>query len=120
MSKTMKIILIVGIIVIIVVGVSIAVIVMNNGNNLEKIASQEFGDEYCDAVLHISTRDLVPHNCKICGKEFQDSSMREDICDECAEKTDRCNFCGKKLTAEIKEQRAATMNGIDMNVIENQ
>ena len=46
--------------------------------------------------------------------------MREDICDECAEKTDRCNFCGKKLTAEIKEQRAATMNGIDMNVIENQ
>ena len=119
MSKTMKIILIIGIILIIAVGVSIAVI-MNNGNNLEKIASQEFGDEYCDAVLHISTRDLVVHTCKICGKEFQDSSMREDICDECAEKTDRCNFCGKKLTAEIKEQREATMNGIDMNVVENQ
>lgn len=119
MSKAMKIILIVGIIVIIVVGVSIAVI-LNNSNSLEKIASQEFGDEYCDAILHISTRDLVPHNCKICGKEFQDSSMRENICDECAEKTDRCNFCGKKLTAEIKEQREATMNGIDMNVIENQ
>ncbi len=119
MSKTMKIILIVGIIVIIVVGVSIAIIV-NNSNDLEKRASQEFGDEYCDAVLHIATRDLVVHNCKICGKEFQDSSMREDICDDCAEKTDRCNFCGKKLTAEIKEQREATMNGIDMNVVENQ
>ena len=119
MSKMMKIIIIVGIIVIIAVGVLIAVI-LNNSNNLEKIASQEFGDEYCDAVLHISTRDLVAHNCKICGKEYQDSSMREDICDECAEKTDRCNFCGKKLTSEIKEQRAGTMTGIDMNAIENQ
>ena len=85
-------------------------IVLSNINSLEKKASQEFGEDYCDAVVHISTRDLAPHICKICGVEFQDSSMREDICDECAEKTNRCNFCGKKLTDEIKAQREEMQN----------
>ena len=36
--------------------------------------------------------------------------MREDICDECAKKTNRCNFCGKKLTDEIKAQREEMQN----------
>lgn len=109
------------VLLILIIAVGVFFVVKNiNKNDLEKIASQEFGNEYCDAVLHMATNDLVVHNCKICGKEFQDSSMREDICDECANKTNRCNFCGKKLTEEIKMQRDATINGIDMNVIENQ
>ena len=88
----------------------IRVLAYINGTNDEKRASEIFGDEYCDAIMHIATRDLAPHICKICGVEFQDSSMREDICDECAEKTNRCNFCGKKLTDEIKVQREEMQN----------
>ena len=89
-------------------------IVLSNINSLEKKASQEFGEDYCDAVVHISTRDLAPHTCKICGTEFQDSSMRADICDECAKKTNRCNFCGKKLTEEIKQERENMLNGTNI------
>ena len=89
-------------------------IVLSNINSLEKKAIEEFGEDYCDAVVHISTRDLAPHICKICGTEFQDSSMRADICDECAEKTNRCNFCGKKLTEEIKQERENMLNGTNI------
>ena len=109
-----KITLIIVIILIIVAIVVITGIVLSNANSLEKKASQEFGNEYCDAIVHISTKDLVIHNCKVCGKEFQDSSMREDICDECAKKTDRCNFCGKKLTEEIKRERNSMLNGTNI------
>ena len=108
-----KVILIV-VIILIVIALVIAGIMLSNANDLEKKASKEFGDEYCDAIVHISTKDLVIHNCKICGKEFQDSSMREDICDDCALKTNRCNFCGKKLTEEIKQERNSMLNGTNI------
>lgn len=68
-------------------------------------AEEIFGNDNCEAILHMSTMDLVQHTCKICGAEFQDSSMHADICKQCAEDTDRCEFCGKKLSAEIKAQR---------------
>lgn len=110
-----KKVIIITIIVLIIIALLIAGgIVLSNVNSLEKKASQEFGEDYCDAVVHISTRDLAPHTCKICGTEFQDSSMRADICDECAEKTNRCDFCGKKLTEEIKQERETMLNGTNI------
>ncbi len=96
-------ILIIGIIIVIVAGVM--VFSFSNRNNKEAKAKEVFGDEYCDSVLHMATRDLVKHTCAICGAEFEDSSMRADICDKCAKELDRCNFCGKKLSEDIKEQR---------------
>ena len=105
-----KLLVIILIIILVIILGTIGVLAYINGTNDEKRASEIFGDEYCDAIMHIATRDLAPHICKICGVEFQDSSMREDICDECAEKTNRCNFCGKKLTDEIKAQREEMQN----------
>ena len=74
-------------------------------NAKEKKAEEVFGKDYCDSVLHMATNDLQEHICKICGAEFKDSGMRADICDQCSEELDRCNFCGKKLTKEIKQER---------------
>lgn len=105
-----KLILIALIIILVIILGTIGVLAYINVTNDERRASEAFGDEYCDSIMHIATRDLAPHVCKICGAEFQDSSMREDICDECAKKTNRCNFCGKKLTDEIKEQREEMQN----------
>ena len=109
-----KVIIITIIVLIIIALLVVGGIRLSNANSLEKKASQEFGEDYCDAVVHISTRDLAPHTCKICGTEFQDSSMRADICDECAQKTNRCNFCGKKLTEEIKQERNSMLNGTNI------
>lgn len=110
-KKSNKKLLVIGLIAILVIILgTIGVLAYINGTNEEKRASEIFGDEYCDSIIHIATKDLAPHVCKICGVEFQDSSMREDICDECAKKTNRCNFCGKKLTDEIKEQREEIEN----------
>ena len=108
--KNKKLLVITPIIILVIILGTIGVLAYINGTNDEKRASEIFGDEYYDAKMHIATRDLAPHICKICGVEFQDSSMREDICDECAEKTNRCNFCGKKLTDEIKAQREEMQN----------
>ena len=108
--KNKKPLVITLIIILVIILGTIGVLAYINGTNDEKRASEIFGDEYCDAIMHIATRDLAPHICKICGVEFQDSSMREDICDECAEKTNRCNFCGKKLIDEIKAQREEMQN----------
>lgn len=108
--KNKKPLVITLIIILVIILGTIGVLAYINGTNDEKRASEIFGDEYCDAIMHIATRDLAPHICKICGVEFQDSSMREDICDECAKKTNRCNFCGKKLTDEIKAQREEMQN----------
>ena len=85
------------IICIIVAGTAIIFMykIINNNQENDK-ASVIFGNEYCDVVLHMATNDLMHHNCKICNKEFFDSSMREDICDECAKQYSRCNFCGKR------------------------
>jgi len=94
---------IIGIIIIVVAG--IMVFSFSRRNDKEAKAKELFGDEYCDSVLHMATRDLVKHTCAICGAEFEDSGMREDICDKCAEELERCNFCGKKLSEEVKEQR---------------
>ncbi len=103
-NKNIKIlVLIIGIIIIIISG--IAVFAMTQKNEKEKKAEEIFGNDYCDSVLHMATRDLVEHTCSICGEKFQDSGMRADICDKCANLLDRCNFCGKKLNEEIKEQR---------------
>lgn len=73
-------------------------------------ASTIFGDENCDSILHISTMDIAKHTCQICGTEFEDASTHADICKQCADKTNRCEFCGKKLTEEIKQQRQNLLN----------
>ena len=96
-------IIIIGIIVVIVAGVM--VFNFSKRNSKEAKAKELFGDEYCDSILHMATRDLVEHTCSICGAEFQDSSMRADICDKCAKELGRCNFCGKKLSGDVEEQR---------------
>ena len=105
-----KLLVIMLVVILVIILGTIGVLAYINGTNEEKRASEIFGDEYCDSIIHIATRDLAPHGCKICGTEFQDSSMREDICDECAKKTNRCNFCGKKLTDEIKAKRQEIEN----------
>ena len=92
-------------IILVILILAIVGVIVSKNNNIEKIASKEFGNDYCEAVLHISTMDIQEHECKICKKTFQASSMNADICLECANKTNRCDFCGKKLTEEIKEQR---------------
>ena len=96
-------IIIIGIIVII--AAVIGVYSLTKINDKEEKARGIFGEETCDVVLHMATKDLAPHTCKICQKEFQDSSMREDICTECANETNRCDFCGKKLSEEARKQR---------------
>ena len=105
-----KLFVIMLVVILVIILGTIGVLAYINGTNEEKRASKIFGDEYCDSIIHIATRDLAPHICKICGTEFQDSSMIEDICDECAKKTNRCNFCGKKLTDEIKAKREEIEN----------
>ena len=96
-------ILIIGIIIVAILG--ILVFNSSNRNKKEKKAEEIFGTQYCDSVLHMATNDLQEHTCSICGKNFKDSGMRADICDKCANLLDRCNFCGKKLSEEVKEQR---------------
>ena len=96
-------ILIIGIIIVAILG--ILVFNSSNRNKKEKKAEEIFGTQYCDSVLHMATNDLQEHTCSICGKNFKDSGMRADICDKCAEELDRCNFCGKKLSEDIKKQR---------------
>ena len=54
--------------------------------------------------------DIAKHTCEICGAEFEDASTHADICKQCAEETDRCEFCGKKLTEEMKQQRQNLLN----------
>lgn len=96
-------ILIIGIALIIIFGVIIYN--LSTKNIKEEKAKDLFEEEYCDSILHMATKDLVKHKCDICGKEFEDSGMRANICDNCSEELDRCNFCGKKLTEEVKKQR---------------
>lgn len=82
--------------VIIIIGIVGIMIFFNINYSKNSKAEKIFGNEYCEAVMHMATRDLVKHNCKICGQEFEDSSMREDICTQCAKDTNRCEFCAKK------------------------
>lgn len=98
-GKKIMIILIIAILII------LSAVLYYKTTSKDRKAEEIFGNEYCDAILHMATRDLVKHQCEICGAEFEDSSMHADICEACAEETDRCKFCGKKLTEEIKEQR---------------
>ena len=98
-GKKITIILIIAILII------LSAVIYHKANSKEEKAKEIFGSDYCEAILHMATRDLVKHQCEICGAEFEDSSMHADICEACAEETDRCEFCGKKLTEEIKEQR---------------
>ena len=74
-------------------------------NAKERKAQEIFGNEACEAILHMTTMDIAEHQCKICGNQFKDSSMHADICKQCAEETSRCEYCGKKLSKELKEQR---------------
>ena len=97
------IIIIIGIIIIVVSGIGIFNLL--DKNNKGKKAEEVFGTENCEAVLHMATMDLEKHTCSICGEEFESSSMREDICDNCSKELGRCNFCGKRLSEEVKEQR---------------
>lgn len=88
-------IIIICIIAIILIGI---VIYANRSTpSKEEKANQIFGTEYCDVILHMATMDLAPHTCKICGANFEDSSMNADICKECAKETNRCSFCARKL-----------------------
>ena len=91
--------------IILIIVIIILIINGMKANAKEKKAEEVFGKDYCDSVLHMATNDLQEHICKICGAEFKDSGMRADICDKCSEELDRCNFCGKKLTKEIKQER---------------
>ncbi len=100
------IILVVSIVVIIL----LLLIIYNKLNTKKQKASEIFGNGYCEAILHMSTMDLVIHKCEICGTEFKDSSTHADICEECAKETNRCDFCGKILTKEIKQQRENLLN----------
>ena len=100
-----KNILILIIILILIVLIVLAITNIGNTKQKEKQALQIFGNEECDAIMHIATKDLVNHTCKICGEEFQDSSMRVDICTNCANETNRCDFCGKKLSQGLKARR---------------
>ena len=94
-------------IVVLVVAILIVLsaVLYHKATSKDRKAEEIFGNEYCDAILHMATRDLVKHECKICGTEFEDSSMHADICEKCAEETDRCDFCGKRITEETKAQR---------------
>ena len=104
-TLNLKNILIIITILIVVIVLIISIIDISKNKQKEKIASKIFGNEECDAIMHISTNDLALRTCKICKKEFQDSSMRADICTECAKETKRCEFCGKKLSDGIKAQK---------------
>lgn len=107
-TKGKKINLIITIVIIILALIVIGLILVKNFmfvDDKEKKAREAFGEEKCNVVLHLATKDLAPHTCKICGTEFQDSSMHADICSNCAEATNRCDFCGKKLDDNIKKQR---------------
>ena len=97
------IILIIGIIIVVAAGIMI--FSYSKRNSKEAKAKEIFGDEYCDSILHMATRDLVQHKCAICGAEFEDSGMRVDLCDKCAKELGRCDFCGKKLSEDVAEQR---------------
>ena len=96
-------ILIIGIIIVVAAGIMI--FSYSKRNSKEAKAKEIFGDEYCDSILHMATRDLVKHTCSICGAEFEDSGMRADLCDKCAKELGRCNFCGKKLSEDVEKQR---------------
>ena len=94
-----KIVLIICIIIVIAI---VGYIAINHkdaekeNNNLNEI----FKEGYCyESTQHIVTNDLVRHICKLCNKDFQDSSMVLDICNKCSKETNRCQVCGK----EIKE-----------------
>lgn len=100
--------IIVGIILVLILG--IMVFLLNQRNDKEEKAKEIFGEENCEALLHMATKDLVEHTCQICGEKFQDSGMRADICTQCANETGRCEFCGKKLSEEVKEQRNEILN----------
>lgn len=93
------------IILMVAILIVLSAVLYHKATSKDKKAEEIFGNEYCNAILHMSTMDLVKHECKICGAEFEDSSMHADICEKCAEETDRCNFCGKRITEEIKKQR---------------
>lgn len=97
------VIIIIGIIIVITAG--IMVFSFSKRNSKEAKAKELFGDEYCDTILHMATKDLVEHTCSICGAEFEDSSMRANICDKCAKELGRCNFCGKKLSEDVEKQK---------------
>ena len=103
--KNKILIIIIVILVVLAIGIGIYSQVKSSANSKETKAKEIFGEETCDVILHMATKDLGPHTCKICQKEFQDSSMREDICTECANATNRCDFCGKILSKEAKQQR---------------
>ena len=108
-GKNKLFIVVITILIIALVGI-IGYTAYINLNNKESRAKKYFGNDNCESILHMSTMDIAEHACKICGETFYDSSMREDICDTCAKDTNRCNFCGKKLTDEIKKQREEIQN----------
>ena len=93
------------IVLIVAILIVLSAVLYHKATSKDRKAEEIFGNEYCDAILHMATRDLVKHECKICGTEFEDSSMHADICEKCAEETDRCDFCGKRITEETKAQR---------------
>lgn len=110
MSKKILIVII-TIIVMALIGIFLFMVTGNNSEEQE--VSKIFGNEYCEVVLHMATNDLSKHTCAICGKQFSASSMRADICDECARQTNRCEFCGKKLSEQVKAQREEVLNNMN-------
>ncbi len=103
-DKRKVLIFLIGVIIVVVLSIKVAD--ASKINKKEKKAEEVFGNDYCNSVLHMATKDLTPHTCSICGEEFEDSSMRANICDECSKELDRCDFCGKKLSEEVKKERS--------------
>ena len=93
------------VILVLTILIIISAVAYHQVTSKQRKAEEFFGNDNCEAILHMSTMDIAEHTCKICGAEFQDSSMHADICKKCAEETNRCEFCGKKLSEEIKQQR---------------
>lgn len=108
-----KKVLIATITIIVIALIGIFLFMVTGNNSKEQKASKIFGNEYCEAVLHMATNDLSKHTCKICGEQFRASSMRADICSECASQTNRCEFCGRKLSEQVKAQREETLNNMN-------
>ncbi len=92
-------------ILIIAIIIILSAVLYNKANSKNQKAEEVFGDDYCEAILHMATMDIIEHECAICETKFEDSSMHADICEQCAEETDRCDFCGKRITEETKAQR---------------
>lgn len=98
MGKNRKKKLYLSIVIILVITI-IVVILFNRDRaiDIEKKASKIWGDEYCPRGPHPSNLDIVQYKCPLCKKEYTGTSSYHGMCQECANQTNRCASCGKKI-----------------------